>query len=396
MHARAIIQGLLSLECPDMHAKRRVCLTNVATAALQGGLCLVRIAKRLGTAVGLRHRIKCVDRLLSNRHLAKETHMVYRAMARRLLSTQSHVQIAVDWSKVRDDSSIQLLRAAAIVKGRAFTLYEEVHPLSKLASPTVHRNFMQSLRSVLPPGTKAIIITDAGFRATWFKLLNNLGFSWVGRIRNRDMVCQDDSDSWVGCKTLYAKACARARDLGSFLYARSNSTPCRLVLLKSTPKGRHRLTKTRQRACNSRSKKNSQGQREPWLLAVSPQLASISADEIANIYAGRMQIEQTFRDLKSTQWGMGLRNSQSRNIQRLAILHLIGALLTYALWLIGLAARANGYNVSYGSRTKAASTLSILSLSRHWCDDIRRCRITLSNLSDALTELAQMVRTYEI
>ena len=65
-----------------------------------------------------------------------------------------------------------------------------------------------------------------------------------------------------------------------------------------------------------------------------------------------MQIEQTFRDLKNVQWGMGLRTSQTRSASRLAILNLIGALLSYALWLIGLAMRSAGRQVAYGSQNK--------------------------------------------
>ncbi|MGW8389800.1 IS4 family transposase [Pseudoduganella sp. HUAS MS19] len=395
MHAHAIIQGLLDQECPNMHAKRRTCLAKVATAALHGGLSLVRMGKKLASATQLRHRIKCCDRLLSNPHLAQEKHAVYRALARRVIR-QPGVQIAVDWSAVRDDSSIQLLRAAAIVKGRAFTLYEETHPCAKLGSPIVHQHFLQSLRSILPPGSRAIIITDAGFRASWFKLLNQLGFAWVGRIRNRDMVRWHDSPGWVGCKTLYAQASAHARDLGQYFYTRANPVLCRLVLLKRHPKGRRRLTKIGKPARSCHSKKNSRGQREPWLLAVSPKLASLNAEQIANIYAGRMQIEQTFRDLKNAQWGMGLRLSQTHTLRRLAILLLLGTLLTYALWLIGLAARKTGFSVAYGSRAKAASTLSILSLAMHWINEAQPPSIHLTDIKHALIELISMVRVCKI
>jgi len=395
MHALAIIQGLLEQECPGMHAKRRTCLAKVATAALHGGLSLVRMGKRLASTTQLRHRIKCCDRLLSNHHLAQERHAVYRAMARRVIRRPG-VQIAVDWSAARDDSSIQLLRAAAIVKGRAFTIYEEAHPCAKLGSPIVHRHFLQSLRSILPPGSRAIIITDAGFRASWFKLLNQLGFAWVGRIRNRDMVRPHDSPDWAGCKTLYVQACAHARDLGQYFYTRANPTLCRLVLLKRHAKGRRRLTKIGKPARSCHSKKNSKGQREPWLLAASPKLSALNAEQIANIYAGRMQIEQTFRDLKNAQWGMGLRLSQTYKLQRLAALLLLGALIAYALWLIGLAARSIGFSVSYGSRAKAANTLSIMSLAMHWINDSQRHSIHLTQIRHALIELISMVRVCEI
>jgi hypothetical protein len=396
MHAFAIIQRLLDQECPSIHAKRRNCIAAVTTAALRGGLGVVRMAKKLASQAGLRHRIKCCDRLLSNPHLAKEQVVVYRAMAKRVLGSRVHVQIAVDWSEVRDDASAQLLRAAAIVKGRAFTIYEEIYPQKKLGSAAAHRRFMQTLRTILPPGCRPIIITDAGFRAPWFKLLTKLDFAWVGRIRNRDTVRAHEESVWAGCKTLYTKARTQARDLGHFLYVRSNPTPCRLVIYKSKPKGRHCKTKAGNLARSRRSKKNSTAQREPWLLAVSPTLDRLPADQVVSIYSGRMQIEQTFRDLKNAQWGAGLSNSQTRGLQRLAVLLLIGALLTYALWLIGLAARSSGFNIAYGSKAKSGTTLSILSLATHWLDERQRPRITRCQLNDALIELISMVRTYEI
>jgi hypothetical protein len=353
------------------------------------------MGKKLASRAGLRHRIKCCDRLLSNVHLAAERPQVYQAMARRLLENKRQVQIAVDWSDVRPDGSVQLLRAAAIVQGRAVTLYEELHPQSKLGCASVHRHFMKTLREILPAGCDPVIMTDAGFRAPWFKMLNKLGFAWIGRIRNRDMVSIQGRADWVGCKTLYTQASATARDLGNCLYVRSNPTPCRLVLYKSRVKGRHRLTKLGKPARGRGSKKCSAANKEPWLLAVSPKLQRLHAEQVVNIYAGRMQIEQTFRDLKNPQWGMALRNSQTRGLHRLATLLLIGALLTYALWLIGLAARSVGFRIQYGSRAKAANTLSILSLAAHWVDEHRGMPLSRTQLKAALAELTLTVRTYE-
>jgi hypothetical protein len=395
MHAHQIIQRLLGHECPSIHAKRRACLAQVVQAALLGGLGVVRIAKQVMSATSLRHRIKSCDRLLSNPHLARERVQIYQAMVRRLLRKKRQVQVIVDWSEVREDGSAQLLRAAAVIKGRAFTLYEEVHPEKLLNSPSVHASFMRTLQAILPLHCEAVIITDAGFRSTWFKLLNELGFDWIGRIRNRDHVCKQGTDTWSSCKTLYEKACSKARDLGEFFYVRSNATLCRLVLYKAKPKGRHCLTKSGAPARSRRSKKNSASHREPWLLAVSPKLTQLRAEEAIRMYAGRMQIEQTFRDLKNAKWGMGLSNSQTKGLHRLAALLLIGALVTYVLWMIGLAARNAGYEIGYGSRAKAANTLSVLSLAMHWLDDYRRPRLTIRDLKNAFAELSSMVRSWE-
>jgi hypothetical protein len=396
MHATAIIQWLLDCDCNSIHLKRRKSLADVVGAAVQGGLGVVRMAKKLVSKAGLRHRIKMCDRLLSNPNLQNETTDIYRTIARRLIGAKRRIQIAVDWSEIRSDSSIHLLRAATIINGRAFTVYEQLYPQAMLGSPKAHRQFMIALRCILPPDCKAIIITDAGFKSPWFRLLSELGFAWVGRIRSNDSLRAHRGTVWAGCKTLYSQARAQARDLGMHFYTRKTPTACRVVLYKALPKGRHCLTRSGKPAANRRSKKNSRSQVEPWLLVACPTLAQLSATAIVSLYAGRMQIEQTFRDTKNDQWGMGLRRSQTRSIPRLTILLLVAAMGSYALWLIGLAARATGYDICYGNRSKREQTLSTLSLAMHWIEDPNRPRIHRSRINDALRQLTQMVRTYEI
>ncbi|CAG9931993.1 protein of unknown function [Candidatus Nitrotoga arctica] len=39
------------------------------------------------------------------------------------------------------------------------------------------------------------MITDAGFRGAWFRLVNRMGWYWIGRIRNCDMVSPADVDT---------------------------------------------------------------------------------------------------------------------------------------------------------------------------------------------------------
>lgn len=48
----------------------------------------------------------------------------------------------------------------------------------------------------LPQHSRPILITDAGFKASWFKLCNRLKFDWVGRIRNRDMIRPLTDAAW--------------------------------------------------------------------------------------------------------------------------------------------------------------------------------------------------------
>lgn len=111
-------------------------------------------------------------------------------------------------------------------------------------------------------------------RASWFRLVENLGWQFVGCVRNRDFVSADAGES--------------------------------------------------------------------WLLASSLSLEMTPAVQIIAWYRLRMHIEEGFRDLKSTRYGLGFETSLSRNPERLAILLLIAALALLACWLIGLAAMVRG------------------------------------------------------
>nr|WP_250636848.1 transposase [Pseudoalteromonas rubra] len=67
---------------------------------------------------------------------------------------------------------------------------------------------------------------------------------------------------------------------------------------------------------------------EPWLLATNLPAELFKPKRVVSLYAKRMQIEESFRDLKSPQYGMGLRHSKSRCPNRLDILLLLSLLAT--------------------------------------------------------------------
>ena len=80
--------------------------------------------------------------------------------------------------------------------------------------------------------------------------------------------------------------------------------------------------------------------RAPWLLATSLAHSYGSERRVTQLYRQRMQIEETFRDLKCHRWGFGLRYARCNSAARLELLLLLGALATLVVWLVGLAGRA--------------------------------------------------------
>jgi hypothetical protein len=127
-----------------MHASRWRVLRDVVLCAVCGrALALSSLALGTVRATGLRHRVKCVDRLLVNAHLESERVDAYRALAHEWLSGLPQLLIVVDWSSLTADLQWHWLRASVVVDGRSITLYEEVHARAASGraegSPAVHR-----------------------------------------------------------------------------------------------------------------------------------------------------------------------------------------------------------------------------------------------------------------
>lgn len=366
MHAISILHRTLVSECSSMHAKRRECLVAAVQSAIAGHhLSVSELGRGLSGAVAIKHNIKRVDRLLGNVHLHSELIDVYASLARRHLAGVRTPLIVVDWSDLSEDRRWQLLRASVALDGRSVTLYEEVHPLSRLAAPGVHARFVARLAAMLPDACEPIVITDAGFRSPWFKLLNQYGWHWIGRIRNRDMVRREGSERWKGCKALYAQATNVAQALGSYDYVRSNPVSCDLVLIERAKQNRHSKSVFGTKAQSAHSLKQARAQSEPWLLAVSPSLSHLSAQAVVAVYAQRMQIEESFRDLKSERFGLGLHASGTKQAHRLCILLLIGALALFVLRLIGEVAKARQLQFEFQSNTRRSrAVLSVITLGR--------------------------------
>ena len=383
MHAITIVQDVLRKGCPHIHKVRLESLCDTVRAALSASShTLSNLARALdaksaraaGAAVAVRHRVKRVDRLLGNRALQRERTSIYAAMAQFWLHDLGSGEpihmplILVDWSDLNESRSAQLIRASVALQGRSLTLYEEVHTMKASTTPKVHAAFLKELKAMLPSGCQPIVITDAGFRSPWFRAVEAIGWHWVGRIRNRDMVRPQDSNNerarpWQGAKTLYARATSKAIDLGLFDYVRNHPISARLVTIKHAPKGRHMTTVKGERTRSSHSKKKSKAESEPWLLAASISLAHLSAEAVVAIYAQRMQIEQAFRDTKNPRFGLGLSYSGSRSTARWAALALVASLAEFVIRLTGQCA-ANAkmqYDLQLTNRRKRAE-ISVIRL----------------------------------
>lgn len=371
MHTQTIVAQVMQCCLPLMHAARWRALHDVVVSSVNGhALSLVALAVGTPRITNVRHRVKCVDRLLGNTPLKAHRFDLYAALAQQWLTGLPQLLIVVDWSSLTADMQWHWLRASVVCDGRSITLYEEVNPRKKLGSLAVHTRFIRQLAQILPKSAHPpIVMTDAGFRNPWFRLIAAQGWQWVGRVRNRDYVRKNNTDDWLPAKQLYGQARAVAADLGAFETVRNRPLTCRLVLVKHSPKGRkHRYASGKEQK-NSTARKCAARYREPWLLSCSPSLGHLSAEAIVRLYAQRMRIEEEFRDTKNFVLGAGLALSRSQGQQRLQALLLIGHIAQMARRLIGEAAKGAQLHLQLISTCrKDRAELSVMMLAKRVID----------------------------
>jgi hypothetical protein len=309
-----------------------------------------------------KHAIKRADRLCSNQHLLAQIPMIYQRFCTLLVSKNSRPTIHIDWSDLNLSKTLFLIRASISFQGRALTLYEEVHPLETKEKPATHHSFLRTLKLLLPEDARPIIVTDAGFKRPWFKSVQALGWDFVGRIRGRIRLSPDGKQMQL-CKTLFP--CARSSPCGFKNWFMGGLHPyqLQLVLYRAPAKGRIAKTAAGARKQSNYSKKNARRAREPWLLATSLDLSKKSPTQIVKIYHQRMQIEEAFRDHKSSQFGLGMEQHRTKSQSRLSVIVLIGTLAHNILILMGIMVEEKGLHRHFQANTvKVRRVLSYVTL----------------------------------
>jgi hypothetical protein len=116
-------------------------------------------------------------------------------------------------------------------------------------------------------------------------------------------------------------------------------------------------------------------------------LEALSPARIVKLYARRMQIEQSFRDLKSHRYGCAFEDTLTRDPKRLEMLLLIHALACLAAWLEGLGAADETEPKSPTPLTRRFHSLTWIGFER-----LRRQRAVLScPPTPAIARLRQIV-----
>lgn len=341
MHELKLLHKMLSNTC-SIHKTRLDRLITCVDSILQGSyLTLSSIGELSKGQTSVKHKIKAVDRFLGNENVQKDKNQIYKVLAHTLLSSRPRPEIFVDWSTC-NTRAYQVIRASVLFDGRSITIYEEIYPETEYNKKPTHKQFLDNLSNIIPSHCKPIIITDAGFRTDWFKMVLDLSWDFIGRIRNRINYYDLNLNKWLPCQGIEVKKLNTTCFVGNVQLTMRNTLAVNLYSYKGKDKGR----------TTNKGKKDKQypyrkSYLEPWILATSLDSKQVFGKRIVHLYSKRMQIEQTFKDLKDPVTGIGLTQSRTKRLDRLKVLFLIARLAEYVFLIIGVAAERASLQYQY-------------------------------------------------
>jgi hypothetical protein len=362
MRAVKILQDKLHERLGFLHSKRRTALWRVVEGLLQGQqLWLTELGRNLPGVCVVKHRIKAVDRLVGSSAMQMAITKVYAALAGLLLRSMERPVLVVDWSGIAP--GLFVLSAKVAFAGRAVTILSRTFPEHLKATPRAERAFLKELKAVIPAHCRPVLVTDAGFIFKWFDTVRAFGWDYVGRVRLRLMVLTIDGQC-MRLPEVYALAKKKPRDFGTIIVGKGNPRAHRVVLSgRPKRKGRKRLGRKGQPLKGGVAVAGEAANREPLVLVTS---LSGSARVVVDVYRLRMQIEETFRDLKSHRYGWSTRHIRTVHAVRVDVLLLIGALAAVVMHVIGLAIRdgvlARGLQANTERRRRVFSTFFLARL----------------------------------
>lgn len=304
--------------------------------------------------------------MLGNGLLQAERESFYQVLLSYVIKgDQKNPWIHIDWLCINATTNLYVLRASLSTKGRSIVIYEECHPKKNENNHCVHKAFLNKLKALLPSSLAPVIVTDAGFRGPWFAHILKLNWHFVGRLRNKNSIQLENESEWALSSSYFERATRMPKYLGQGLLTKKGKIPVHLVLYKGKPKGRQQVNKNKKKSNAGKSKIYAKANKEPWVLVTSLPLAQQKPVLITNIYRQRMRIEQNIRDTKCPHYGLGLKNSLTRDVQRTNILLLIAAIATLAAWLAGLITTLRKSASDFQAHSaKFTSVLSIVFLGR--------------------------------
>jgi hypothetical protein len=317
------------------HKKRLYTLSAVVWAFLSSSrMSLASLGRALLGETKRRHKIKRVWRLVANGKFYPDA--VMNGLAREAIAQFGALVVALDWVELRGGCRA-LVASACTKRGRALPVaWAVVNPARfRRSQNAVEDAFMERLAKMLD-APRTCVLADRGFRrATFLALLDRLGFGYVVRVCGKVHVAGARHAGLL-------EACGLEEggegDLGAVEYREDGAARTRLAW-------RWRW-----------------GQKEAWLLATNMKRKSVN--RVCDLYARRMEEEESFRDLKSHRFGAALRYVKLTGPERYARLLAVWAVGMWLLFAQGHAAVSRNLHMGLSTASNRRRDLSLITIGR--------------------------------
>ncbi|HAT9776961.1 TPA: IS4 family transposase [Legionella pneumophila subsp. pneumophila] len=352
MEANDLLHIHLMEECPYIHSKRLQALMDVACGLQKRQkLTLTEMGRGLDSPSTIKNRVKKVDRLESNEHLYEELSSIYFGLSSFLfkyLNYQDNTAIIIDLCCLKDGQDIQMLSAEIAFKGRSLPLYREVFKSGGFSGRA--ESFVSALKHCLPANKKVVFIMDAGFGEEWLNAIERNHWYWLIRIRQGKMVKLSEEQGWQGVKDLIPLLPQRTTSYDEASIMKEHDHPCRVITTRKAPSKRKKPIKA-PRNDKAGSNKYRRSASEPWILATNLPKIDFETTKVVQYYSKRMQIEQSFRDVKNHQFGLCARDIRTRSVYRWGVKMLLASIVQLLFWIIGVIGHSQGFQSIFQANT---------------------------------------------
>ncbi len=385
MHNQNSIQEILKNALSKVYQKRVVSLIEMASSLLNGGsLTVSSLGRNLSGAALEKSRIHRADSIIGNGLLNRDSLLISKALVEQFFQQRETLYVLIDGSGCCSDKRFILQASIANAGlGRSQPIHSIVYANGPQAHVDAQDRLLRDLQFIfMELKVRIVLITDAGFYSSWFNKVREIGWDYVGRVRGRVKIKRNGLKQWQSVQDVYMDASNKAVSLGKAIVgrdkkARSTGT---LYLIKKNKKGRKKpFSKQRY---PQEERQYEQMYKDPWLLVSS--LDNEEARTIVAMYALRMQIEQNFRDIKSSQYGFGLEESGTKDLMRLNNLLLIATIAIFMAFILGLCAEKNALHKTFQANTiKVRRVLSLVYLGKRvWRTGLNKIAAYIQNTID--------------
>lgn len=361
MIANTLLHEHLIEACPDIHSIRLQSIMDVAYGLQKSqNLSLTAIGKNIESNSNIKHKIKKVDRLEGNKHLHDELGQLYSGLSSYVFTYVKHeasTPIIVDLCFMKDDRDIQMLSAEVAIKGRSLPLYREVFKAGELKGRAT--KFLSNLKNCIPSDKKIVVIMDAGFGEDWLEATEMLGWYWLVRIRQGKNIQLESNGEWLSVKDFIPTIGMRSKCYNNAKIMKSHDRECRLITVRKSPQKGRRKPKTTPRNDKAGNNCYRISAKEPWILATNLP-SEYKTAQVINYYKKRMQIEESFRDVKSHRFGLSARYISTPCVHRWGVKMLLAAIAQIVFWIIGVIGHSQGFQKVFQANTVKDKGIFIL------------------------------------